>query len=65
MNTHSGGFLETYCPSFCSTGKNTLRSTGTFCGKIFIAYFFRSKRENGKTPALLRRIILHLGRVPP
>jgi hypothetical protein len=54
-----------YCPSFCSTGKNTLRTTGIFCGKSFIAYFFRSKREKGKTPSLLRRIILHLGRVAP
>ena len=54
-----------YCLSFCSTSKNTLRTTRIFCGKSFIAYFFRSKRENGKTPALLRRIILHLGRVPP
>jgi hypothetical protein len=54
-----------YCPSFCSTGKNTLRTTGIFCGKSFFAYFFRSKRENGKTPSLLRRIILRLGRVAP
>jgi hypothetical protein len=43
-----------YCPSFCSTGKNTLRTTGIFCGKSFIAYFFRSKREKGKTPSLFK-----------
>jgi hypothetical protein len=49
--------------AFVPTGKNTLRTTGIFCGKSFIAYFFRSKRENGKTPSLLRRIILCLGRV--
>jgi hypothetical protein len=52
-------------PAFVPTGKNTLRTTGIFCGKSFIAYFFRSKRENGKTPSLLRRIILCLGRVTP
>jgi hypothetical protein len=37
--------------------------------KSFIAYIFRSqgqsKRENGETPSLLRRIILCLGRVTP
>jgi hypothetical protein len=54
-----------YCPSFCSAGKNMLRTTGIFCGKSFVAYFFRGQRENGKTPSLLRRIILHLGRVAP
>jgi hypothetical protein len=51
--------------AFVPTGKNTLRTTGIFCGKSFIAYFFRSQRENGKTPSLLRRIILRLGRVAP
>jgi hypothetical protein len=51
--------------AFVPTGKNTLRTTGIFCGKSFIAYFFRSKGENGKTPSLLRRIILCLGRVTP
>jgi hypothetical protein len=51
--------------AFVPTGKNTLRTTRIFCSKSFIAYFFRSKRENGKTPSLLRRIILHLGRVTP
>jgi hypothetical protein len=25
-----------------------LRTTGIFCGKSFIAYFFRSKREKGE-----------------
>jgi hypothetical protein len=33
--------------------------------KSFIAYIFKSKRENGETPSLLRRIILRLGRVTP
>jgi hypothetical protein len=33
--------------------------------KSLIAYIFRSKRENGQTPSLLRRIILRLGRVTP
>jgi hypothetical protein len=42
-----------------------LKTTGIFCGKSFIAYYFRIKRENGKTPSLLRRIILRLGRVAP
>jgi hypothetical protein len=51
--------------AFVPTGKNTLRTTGIFCGKSFFAYFFRSKRENGKTLSLLRRIILRLGRVAP
>jgi hypothetical protein len=51
--------------AFVPTGKNTPRTTGIFCGKSFIAYFFRSKRESGKTPSLLRRIILRLGRVAP
>jgi hypothetical protein len=41
------------------------QQTGIFCGKSFIAYIFRSKRENGETPSLLRRIILRLGRVAP
>jgi hypothetical protein len=57
--------LPNYCPRFCSTGKNMLRTTRIFCGKSFIAYIFRSKRENGETPSLLRRIILSLGRVAP
>ena len=52
-------------PAFVPTGKNTLRTTGIFCGKSFIAYIFRSKSENGKTPSLIRRIILRLGRVAP
>ena len=30
--------------AFVPTGKNTLRTTGIFCGKSFIAYFFRSQR---------------------
>jgi hypothetical protein len=55
----------TIARAFVPTGKNMLRTTGIFCGKSFIAYFFRSKRENGKTPSLLRRIILRLGRVTP
>jgi hypothetical protein len=42
-----------------------MQQTGIFCGKSFIAYIFRSKRENGETPSLLRRIILRLGRVAP
>jgi hypothetical protein len=41
------------------------QQTGIFCGKSFIVYIFRSKRENGETPSLLRRIILRLGRVAP
>jgi hypothetical protein len=41
------------------------QQTGIFCSKSFIAYIFRSKRENGETPSLLRRIILRLGRVTP
>jgi hypothetical protein len=41
------------------------QQTRIFCSKSFIAYIFRSKRENGKTPSLLRRIILRLGRVAP
>jgi hypothetical protein len=41
------------------------QQTGIFCGKSFIAYIFRSKRENGETPSLLRRIILRLGCVAP
>jgi hypothetical protein len=41
------------------------QQTGIFWGKSFIAYIFRSKRENGKTLSLLRRIILRLGRVAP
>jgi hypothetical protein len=54
--------------AFVLTGKNTLRTTGIFCGKSFIAYFFRSKRRretNGKTPSLLWRIVLNLRRVAP
>jgi hypothetical protein len=50
-----------------------MQQTGIFCGKSFIAYIFRSKRareqeskrENGETPSLLRRIILLLGCVTP
>jgi hypothetical protein len=30
------------------------QQTRIFCGKSFIAYFFRSKRENGKTPSLFK-----------
>jgi hypothetical protein len=41
------------------------QQTGIFCSKSFIAYIFRSKSKNGKTPSLLRRIILLLGRVAP
>jgi hypothetical protein len=41
------------------------QQTGIFCCKSFIAYIFRSKSENGKTPSLLRRIILRLGHVAP
>jgi hypothetical protein len=45
------------------------QQTGIFWDKSFIAYIFRSKsqskRENGETPSLLRRIILRLGRVTP
>jgi hypothetical protein len=51
--------------AFVPTGNNMLRTTGIFCGKSFIAYFFRSTSENGKTLSLLRRIILRLGRVAP
>jgi hypothetical protein len=36
--------------AFVPTGKNTLRTTGIFCGKSFIAYFFRSKREKWQNP---------------
>ena len=61
-----GNFMHCHLSrAFVPTGKNTLRTTRIFCGKSFIAYFFRSKSENGKTPSLLRRIILHLGRVAP
>jgi hypothetical protein len=46
-----------------------LRTTGIFCGKSFIAYFFRNKRRrigaNGKTLSLLWRIVLRLGHVAP
>jgi hypothetical protein len=41
------------------------QQAGIFCGKSFIAYIFRSKRENGETPSLLRRIILRLGHIAP
>jgi hypothetical protein len=63
------GTIYTYLSrAFVPTGKNTLRTTGIFCGKSFIAYFFRSKRRremNGKTPSLLWRIVLRLRRVAP
>jgi hypothetical protein len=62
----SAGDLETgVSRAFVPTGKITLRTTGIFCSKSFIAYFFRGKRENGKTLSLLRRIIIRLGRVAP
>jgi hypothetical protein len=32
--------------AFVPAGKNTLRTTGIFCGKAFIAYF-----SGGKTPS--------------
>jgi hypothetical protein len=61
------GFRHHLPQAFVPTGKNTLRTTGIFCDKSFIAYFFRSKRRgaNGKTPSLLWRIVLRLGRVAP
>ena len=105
-------FPNSYTRSRDRPGKT--QQTGIFCGKSFIAYIFRSKkqepeqeskssiayifrskrarvqalyclhlqepeskrarerkrtrkqeRENGKTPSLLRRIILRLGRITP
>jgi hypothetical protein len=53
-----------YSELLCPPARKT-QQTGIFCGKSFIAYIFRSKRANGKTPSLLRRIILRLGRVAP
>jgi hypothetical protein len=55
--------ISSYTRSCDLPGKT--QQTGIFCGKSFIAYIFRSKRENGETPSLLRRIILRLGRVAP
>jgi hypothetical protein len=54
VSENTAPVMRDYCPSFCSTGKNTLRTTGIFCGKSFIAYFFRSKSENGKNPSLFK-----------
>jgi hypothetical protein len=36
--------------AFVPAGKNTLRTTGIFCGKSFIAYFFRRKESEWQNP---------------
>ena len=66
VSTEWHGFcpLHSIARAFVPPARKT-QQTGIFCGKSFIAYIFRSKRENGETPSLLRRIILRLGRVAP
>ena len=66
VTTEWHGFcpLHSIARAFVPPARKT-QQTGIFCGKSFIAYIFRSKRENGETPSLLRRIILRLGRVTP
>jgi hypothetical protein len=64
MNVHKQAYIHMLLTRVHDRPGRT-QQNGIFCGKSFIAYIFRSKRENGETPSLLRRIILRLGCVAP
>jgi hypothetical protein len=50
VGVFSAGCLFTSCQLGNKGISRAFVPTGIFCGKSFIAYFFGSKRKNGKTP---------------